>query len=153
MAEGVFKHQVEHAGLAPQFNIESAGIGGWHVGEPADRRAQATARAHGLSLTGRAQQIRMADLARLDVIIALDSDVAEELRRMARTPAERAKVRLLREFDPLVVMHPGAGGPARATDFDVPDPYYGSPDGFEDAYQMIERSCRRLLETLAAAEA
>ena len=144
LAEGVFKHLVEQAGLAQQFQIESAGIGGWHVGEPADERARATARAHGLNLTGRAQQFKASDFQRLDLIIALDSDVASDLRRMASTPADRAKVHLLREFDP--VRQATAG---RATDLDVPDPYYGGPEGFENAYQMIERSSRALLASLA----
>jgi protein-tyrosine phosphatase len=147
MAEGVFKHLVEQAGLAGRFHIESAGIGGWHAGEPADRRAQATARAHGLNLTNRAQQFRADDFARLDAVLALDTDVAEALRRLAPTPADRAKVRLLREHDPSLAV--GSGAARRGTDLDVPDPYNGGPEGFEDAYQMIERSSRRLLQSLS----
>jgi protein-tyrosine phosphatase len=147
MAEGIFKHLAEQAGLADHFHIESAGIGGWHAGEPADFRAQATARAHGLALTNRAQQIRRADFARLDILIALDIAVAEELRRMAPTPADRAKVHLLREYDPLVSDSTRAA--SEAIDLDVPDPYYGGREVFEDAYQMIERSSRGLLESLA----
>jgi protein-tyrosine phosphatase len=146
MAEGVFKRLAEQAGLADRFHIESAGIGGWHAGEPADFRALATARAHGVILTNRAQQIRRADFARLDVLMALDTDVAEELRRMAPTPADRAKVHLLREYDPVV--SDNARAVSEAADLDVPDPYYGGREVFEDAYQMIERSSRRLLESL-----
>jgi len=146
LAEGVFHHLVKQAGLADQFHIESAGVGGWHVGELADPRARDTARAHGLTLTSRAQQFRPADFGRLDAIIALDSDVADALRRMAPTAADRAKVHLLREYDPAIVA--GSGASRRAADLDVPDPYYGGPEGFEDAYQMIERSSRRLLASL-----
>ncbi len=146
MAEGVFQHLVEQPGLADQFHVESAGVGGWHVGEPADRRAQATARAHGIILTGQARQFTPSDFARLDVIIALDTHVAEDLRRLAPTPGGRAKVHLLREYDPLVTSRPA--GTSRAADMDVPDPYYGGPEGFEDAFQMIERSSRWLLEAL-----
>ena len=147
MAEGVFKHLVEQAGVANAFHIESAGVGGWHAGEAADARAQATARAHGLTLTNRAQQIRPADFARLDAIIALDGEVADELRRMAPTAADRAKVRLLREYDPAVSA--AVSQALHAADLDVPDPYYGGPEGFENAYQMIERSSRQLLESLS----
>jgi len=148
MAEGVFQHLVEQAGLSDQFQIESAGVGGWHAGEPADRRAQATARAHGLDLAGLARQFQRSDFARLDGVIALDSEVADALRRLALMAADRAKVRLLREYDPLLATSPAGG--RRAADLDVPDPYYGGPEGFEDAYQMIERSSRQLLAQLGA---
>ena len=146
MAEGVFKNLVEQAGLSSSFHVESAGIGGWHVGEPADPRAQATASTHGLQLTSRAKQFRLSDFARLDAIIALDLIVAEQLQRMAPTQADRAKVRLLREYDPLLDARAGA---AQSADLDVPDPYAGGPEGFENAYQMIERSSRPLLVALA----
>jgi protein-tyrosine-phosphatase len=86
LAEGVFKHQVELAGLAGDFHIESFGIGSWHVGEAPDPRAQQTARRHGLRLTGRAQQFKPRDFERFDLIVALDSEVAEYLRRLAPTP-------------------------------------------------------------------
>ena len=139
LAEGVFARLVRDAGLEPDFDVESFGTGPWHVGEAADPRAQQTARAHGLVLDSVAQQITGADFARLDLVVALDGEVATALRRLAPTPADRAKVRLLREFDSQT---------ADAYDLDVPDPYYAGPDGFELAYQMIDRSARRLLETL-----
>jgi len=147
MAEGVFQSLVEQAQLADQFQIESAGIGGWHAGESADARAQATAQSHGIHLTSRARQFQRADFARLEAVMALDSEVADALRRLAPTAADRAKVRLLREYDPL---RP-TGAAAHSADLDVPDPYYGGPEGFEDAFQMIERSSRQLLQQLAPA--
>ena len=147
MAECVFQHLVEQAGRVDQFHIESAGIGGWHAGEPADARAQATAQAHGIHLTGHARQFQRADFARLEAVMALDCDVAEALRRLAPTAADQSKIHLLREYDPALVSSGEAE--ARSIDLDVPDPYYGGPDGFEDAFQMIERSSRRLLESLS----
>jgi len=145
MAEGVFKSLVEQARLTGQFHIESAGIGGWHAGESADARAQATAQSHGIHLTSRARQFQRADFARLEAVMALDSDVADALRRLAPTAADRAKVHLLREYDPLLRKDVTAS----SVDMDVPDPYYGGPEGFEDAFQMIERSSRQLLQQLA----
>ncbi|MCC7359458.1 MAG: low molecular weight phosphotyrosine protein phosphatase [Anaerolineales bacterium] len=139
LAEAVFAHLVREAGHETEFDVESFGTGPWHVGEGADPRAQRTARAHGLLLSGTAQQITSGDFARLDLAVALDTKVAAALRQLAPTPADRAKVRLLREFDP---------GAVNKYDLDVPDPYYSGPDGFELAYQMIERSARRLLEAL-----
>jgi protein-tyrosine phosphatase len=141
MAEGVFRHLVQQAGLEDAFEIESAGVGPWHIGESPDTRAQQTARAHGIELDCVAQQFTPRDFARLDHVIALDGEVAAQLRRLAPTPADRAKVRLLREFDPETPRG------SRAS-LDVPDPYYGGRDGFETAYQMIERSARGLLAEL-----
>jgi protein-tyrosine phosphatase len=145
LAEGVFTHLVKEAGREGEFHIESFGVGAWHVGEPADYRSQATARRHGITLTGRAQQFKARDFERFDQVWALDGEVADFLRRMAPTDAARAKVRLLREHDP----EAGAADPEHG-DLDVPDPYYGGPEGFEEAYQMIERSERRLLESFTA---
>ena len=147
LAEGIFKHQVQEAGLGEQFHIESFGIGPWHVGEAPDRRAQQAAQRHGLRLSGRAQQFKACDFDRFDHILALDAEVADFLRRLAPTPAARQKVRLLREHDPEIRQIAGRRALDEA-DLDVPDPYYGGPEGFEDAYQMIERSGQQLLRTL-----
>jgi protein-tyrosine phosphatase len=141
MAEGIFRRLVDEAGLGNQFEIESHGIGPWHVGEAPDPRARRTAQAHGVTLDSIAQQIQARDFSRLDHVLALDSEVAESLRALAPSAADRAKVRLLREFDPR------ANGQRRGG-LDVPDPYYGGHAGFEDAYQMIERSARGLLHEL-----
>jgi protein-tyrosine phosphatase len=143
LAEGIFKQQTAQAGLADQFHIESFGIGPWHVGEPPDRRAQQTARQHGLTLTGRAQQFKARDFARFDQVWALDGEVADFLRQLAPSPADRQKVRLLREHDP-----ERAPAHGRDTELDVPDPYYGGPEGFEEAYGIIERAGRGLLDSL-----
>jgi protein-tyrosine phosphatase len=134
LAEGVFKHLAAQAGMAEKVQVESAGIGSWHVGEPADRRAQQTARSHGLALTSRAQQFRALDFDRFDLVLALDTEVYDDLRRLAPSDKARGKVRLLREFDPQ------ASG-----ELDVPDPYYGDMAAFERVYHMIERSCVGLL--------
>lgn len=137
MAEGVFKHMAKEAGLSDKFHVESAGIGPWHVGEPADPRARKTAQSHGVALTEQAQQFLPRDFERCDEVLALDEDVAAALRRLAHDEKNQGKVRLLREYDP----------EARG-DLDVPDPYYGGQEGFETVYRMIERSCRELLREL-----
>ncbi len=144
LAEGIFKHQAAQAGLGETFHIESFGIGPWHVGEAPDRRAQETARLHGLRLTGRAQQFKARDFGRFDRVLALDTEVAEYLRRLAPSPADRAKVQLLREHDP---QRRNARRPDD-DELDVPDPYYGGPEGFEEAYEIIERSGQALLTSL-----
>ena len=137
LAENMFRHLAEQAGVGHKYMVDSAGTGGWHVGEPPDARMRRVAAAHGFRYDGRARQFRPADFDRFDWIIAMDASNRADLRRMARSDAQRAKIRLLREFDPL-------GGP----DAPVPDPYYGGIDGFEEVFQIVQRSCKGLLEAL-----
>lgn len=134
LAEGVFLHLAAAAGRAQQYSVESAGLGGWHVGEPPDPRAQRVAQAHGITLSGRARRFRRDDFARFDLIVALDQPVLAGLADLAPQPAARAKLRCLRDFDA-----------AAAGQRDVPDPYDGDERQFELAYQLIEPACRGLL--------
>jgi protein-tyrosine phosphatase len=137
LAEGIFKKLVREAGREDEFHIESAGLGGWHVGETPDHRSQIVARQHEISLDSTAQQFRPRDLERFDLILALDEDICHGLLRMASNDPSRHKIHLLRETDPQ----------ARGN-LEVPDPYYGDLSDFESAYQMIERSCRGWLERI-----
>jgi protein-tyrosine phosphatase len=140
-AEGVMRRLVEDAGLTDRVEVESAGTGGWHAGEPPDERATIAARRRGVRLEGAARQIRAADFRDFDLLIAMDRANLREL--LAAAPDEDAaeKVRLLREFDPM-----SAGAP----DLDVPDPYYGGDRGFETVLDMVEAACRGLLDELRA---
>jgi len=138
LAEGVFRHTVEERGLARHFEIDSAGTGSWHVGEPPDRRMSATARAHGVFLDGqRARQFSRRDLAQYDHIFVMDKENLQDVLFLDHDDSFGHKVRLFREFDP----EPG--------DFQVPDPYYGGPEGFEKVFQIVERTSQKLLEALA----
>ena len=138
VAEGVFNHLAAQAGRAGEFEVDSAGTGDWHAGELPDPRSRAVAHQHGLTLTHRARQIERADFNRFDLIIAMDRDnVADLLSFSTLTPDQRAKIKLLREFDPKADGY-----------LDVPDPYYGGPEGFERMYEMIERSACELLKSI-----
>lgn len=157
MAEGVFRHIVRQAGLERRFEIDSAGIGDWHEGEPPDERASAAAATRGIRLEGRARQVRPGDLRRFDYILAMDTDNLSALRRLAGMPsrpvvgikrrgAPPAEVRLFREFEVDGAAPPNTPGRGQdAEDLDVPDPYYGGPTGFDRVYEMIERSAHGLL--------
>ena len=92
---------------------------------------------HGFVYDGRARRVQAKELDHYDLVIAMDNENRQSLLSMARTPELRAKIRMLREFDP-------QGGP-RAI---VPDPWYGGADGFEEVYAIVERSVRGLLEAL-----
>jgi protein-tyrosine phosphatase len=141
-AEGVMRRLVAEAGLDGAVDVQSAGIGDWHAGEPPDERAAAAAWARGITLEGSARQVRPGDFRRFDLLIAMDRGNVRELLALAPDEEAAEKVRLLREFDPTA-----AGTP----DLDVPDPYYGGERGFETVLDMIEAACRGLLDELRAA--
>jgi protein-tyrosine phosphatase len=140
-AEGVMRRMLRVAGLEG-VEVESAGTGGWHAGEPPDERATAAAARRGVTLEGAARQIGPADFRRFDLLVAMDRANLRELLALAPDEEAAEKVRLLREFDPA-----SAGG-----DLDVPDPYYGGDRGFEDVLDMVEAACRGLIDDLHAAD-
>jgi protein-tyrosine phosphatase len=139
-AEGVMRGLLVEEGLQDAVQVDSAGTGDWHVGDPPDARATAAAQARGVALAGAARQVSAADFADYDLILAADRRNLAELQ--ALLPAgSRAKLHLLREFDP---------ASAQRGDLDVPDPYYGDDDGFEHVLDLVEAACRGLLDTLRA---
>ena len=131
------RHLLREEGLEDEITIDSAGTGAWHVGNPPDRRATAAAAARGIVLEGAARQVRLGDFDDYDLLLAADRENLADLRAVAPSEAARAKVRLLREFDP-----------ASSGNLDVPDPYYGGPDGFEKVLDQVEAACRGLLAEL-----
>ncbi len=143
-AEGVMRALVREAGLEESIELDSAGTGGWHVGNPPDRRATETARARGITLDGAAREVRRADFEDFDLILAMDSSNLHDLQEMAEGGQEQAKVRLLREFDP---------SSAHTDDLDVPDPYYGGPSGFEQVLDVVQAACVGLLEEVRPRDA
>jgi protein-tyrosine phosphatase len=142
-AEGVMRMLVREAGLQDAIELESAGTGAWHVGSPPDSRASAAARSRGITLDGAARQVSEEDFEDFDLMIAMDRSNLRELRQLAPGEEERAKVRLLREFDP---------ASAGAEDLDVPDPYYGAAGGFEEVLDLVQAACKGLLEQIRADE-
>ncbi len=127
------RHLLAQAGLDGRVQVDSAGTGGWHAGEPPDRRATATAAARGITLGGRARQFTPRDFDRHDLILAMDYSNLRDLQRLAPDEQARAKVRRLREFDP------------GAEDLDVPDPYFGGARGFDDVLDHVQAACQGLL--------
>ncbi|WCD87524.1 putative low molecular weight protein-tyrosine-phosphatase [Streptomyces xanthophaeus] len=134
MAESVFRAHVAAAGLDGQVEVDSAGTGGWHEGDGADPRTVAVLESAGYAQDHRARQFRRSWFARLDLVIALDAGHLRDLRALAPTPEDAAKVRLLRSYDP-----------DAASETDVPDPYYGSFDGFEECLELVEAASPGLL--------
>ena len=129
-AAGVFAHFVREAGLEEGIQVESAGTHDYHAGEAPDRRAQDHARRRGYDLSAlRARQVRRRDFAEFDCIVAMDRGHLAILEE--KCPAEhRAKLRML------------------VKGRDVPDPYYGGPEGFERVLDLIEAGCLALLSEI-----
>jgi protein-tyrosine phosphatase len=142
-AEGVMRELVEREGLQESIELDSAGTGAWHVGSPPDARATAAARSRGTLLEGSARQVTPEDFAEFDLVIAMDSENLRALRQLAGDESRRAKVRMLREFDP---------ASAQAGDLDVPDPYYGGEGGFDEVYNLVHAACSGLLERIKAGQ-
>lgn len=140
LAEGVMRQLVAERGLEGQIEVDSAGTGAWHAGEEPDARSSAVAARHGVSLAGqRARRVEDGDFRAFDLLLTMDMENQADL--LGRAPAKYAeRVVRLRDFDPQ-----GEG--------DVPDPYYGGPQGFENVFAMVHRSCAALLDSLAGEDA
>jgi len=131
-AHGVMEKLVASAGLADRVTIDSAGTGAYHIGELPDARSRAHAAKRGYELAHRARQLTATDIAAFDLVVAMDRQNVRQLRLIAGAPTD--KIVLLRSFDPTA--------PAEA---EVPDPWYGGPDGFEEVLDQCERACAGLL--------
>lgn len=135
LAEAAFRVEAERAGL--DVEVDSAGTGGWHAGEPPDPRALAVARRNGVDMSGyRARQVEPADFARFSHIVALDGDNLAVLRRLR--PKEGAALSLLLDHVP------GRRGEA------VADPYYGAEAGFDATWADVTLGARHLVRALTA---
>ncbi len=136
MAEGVFRRIAEEEGALHLFDIDSAGLGHWHIGQAPDPRAQSAARDRGIDISGQsARQVADTDFDRFDLILAMDGENYEELVQLAPSGARR-KVRRFLDFAPKVRKK------------DVPDPFFGGTDGFDEALDLIEQAVRGLLAEL-----
>jgi protein-tyrosine phosphatase len=140
-AEGVMRRLLREEGLEDAVELESAGTGGWHAGEPPDARAAEAAARRGIALDGAARQVTADDFERFDLLVAMDRENLRELLAIAPSDEGAEKVRLLREFDP---------ASADAGDLDVPDPYYGGERGFERVLDLVTAACRGLLADVRA---
>jgi protein-tyrosine phosphatase len=140
-AEGVMRRLLREEGLEDAVELESAGTGGWHAGEPPDARAAEAAARRGIALEGAARQVTADDFERFDLLVAMDRENLRELLAIAPSDEGAEKVRLLREFDP---------ASADAGDLDVPDPYYGGERGFERVLDLVTAACRGLLADVRA---
>jgi len=134
-AEGVFRHRVEAAGLEDRIEIDSAGTHAYHVGNPPDPRAQSAARNRGIELASLcARRVTENDFIEFDYVIAMDESNREDLEAIC-PPGYEDRIHLFLEF-------------GRSQQTEVPDPYYGSGNGFEIVLNLIEEAADGLLTHL-----
>ena len=135
-AHGVFQEFVQREGLTGVIAVDSAGTHAYHIGEQPDRRAQATALRRGVDLgSQKARRVAANDFVEFDYILAMDRDNYTQL--AAQCPSEhRQKVQLFMEYAPELGYE------------EVPDPYYGGPQGFEQVFDMVEAAALGLMGTI-----
>jgi len=141
LAEHMFLHLAQQAGVMHKYHVDSAGTSAYHIGEQPDSRMRRVAAQNGLEYNGRAKQFRAEDFDRYDLIIPQDQENLRNLRWMARGVEDEAKLVTMRTFDPQ-----GSAGEG------VPDPYYGGIDGFQVTFDIVKRSCQGLLDALEKGE-
>lgn len=137
LAEGVVRHLADHAGMAAAIEVDSAGTLAYHAGEQPDPRARKVAASRGYDLSGmRARRVAEDDFAHFDLVLAMDRQNLAALERVC--PDEHLhKLRLFMDY-------------AEGSDADeIPDPYYGGPDGFERVLDMCEAAARGLIGSIA----
>lgn len=137
LAEGLFLSKLNQAGLLEKYTVDSAGTSAYHEGALADPRTRENALDNGVELTSRSRPFRKQDFVDFDLILTMDRTNYTNVKRLEPTfPDEIAKVQMMRDFD---LESPGA---------DVPDPYYGGAQGFQNVFDILDRSTEELLRHL-----
>ena len=136
-AEGIMKALVEKAGRGEEFEIDSAGIGNWHVGQLPDSRMRKCGAEHGYRFDSHARQFQKSDFERFDTIAVMDNDNYRAVTSMASSQADRDKVVRMAEF---LASH--------REHTTIPDPYYGGYSDFELVVTLLEDACQSLLASL-----
>ena len=147
IGEAVLRARLDAAGLGDRVTVDSAGTGDWHIGHPADPRALATLDAAGYPHDHRARQIAPHWMDGIDLLLAMDEANYRDLRRMLPADGTGPELRMMRAFDPGL-----AGIPEPDPALDVPDPYYGGPEGFVEVLHMIEEAADGLVDDLLGSD-
>lgn len=140
MAEAVLAHLIKEAGLSDKITLDSAGTGGWHVGEPADPRTLAVLKKHGIAYAGHARQLQRSDFDQFDYILAMDTENLSGIRRVAGSPKEGQAAPEIALF----LSYANAAGLLSKSE--VPDPYYNNQ--FDAVYELVSVGSKALLDHL-----
>jgi len=138
LAQGVFEHLLSERGVREEFTVESCGTGDWHRGQRPDPRAIDVASKHGVELRSRARQLdAKCDFERFELLLAMDR---RNLQGLMEAGADPARTRLFLAFAPEQIARPHA--------LEVPDPYDGGPEQFEEVYQLVHVGAKGLLDAV-----
>lgn len=133
LAEGILKSKVD----PEKVQVDSAGTGNWHVGNPPDPRSIAVAHKNNIDISDQVcRQFKISDFDTYDIIYVMDNSNKEDILALAKNEEHRKKVKLL-----LNEILPGEN-------VDVPDPYYGGPTGFDSVFKMIDQACDKIATKL-----
>ena len=136
-AQAVMQSMVDASSLSNRFHIDSAGTGGWHVGDLPDKRMRVHARPRGYELTHRARKVQASDFEDFDLIVGMDAANVDDLRDLAATIEQEHKVVMMGDYI------------RRYPHYDyVPDPYYEGSEGFELVLDLLEDACDNLLNQI-----
>lgn len=135
-AEGIFKSILKDHGLEDDFFVDSAGTSAYHVGEKSDSRMSKCASKRGYHLTSLSRQIILRDLDDFDYIVAMDESNYMEINNLDVEHLFKEKILMINDFSYNYI------------NTDVPDPYYGGSDGFDNVIDILEESCRGFLDYL-----
>lgn len=133
LAEGILQSKLP----TDKFTVDSAGTGSWHVGQQPDERSIFTAKNRGLDIScQKARQFKTSDFNEFDHIFVMDSSNLRDVLKLAPNENAKAKVSLMMD-----VLHPGKS-------VNVPDPYFGGPEGFDSVYDMLDQACETIANKL-----
>ena len=137
-AEGVFKQKIKDRNLEKLFVVDSAGTGGWHVGNLADPRMRETALSRGIELTSRSRKIEESDLYEFDHILVMDNDNLNAVKSLTKDPKNPVNVKI-----ELILSY------SKNSQLDeVPDPYYGGQNGFDKVIDLLDDAIDGLIDSL-----
>jgi protein-tyrosine phosphatase len=134
LAEGIFRKKVRERGLDHLIDIDSCGTSNYHIGGPPDSRTLANAKQNGVVIEHAARQLCEADLTNFDYILAMDKSNFSNILRLPGSDQMRSRIKLMREFDPI------------EKNGEVPDPYHGGEQGFQDVFVILDRTTENFLK-------
>lgn len=139
LAEAIFKREIEVKGQLGDYHAESCGTANYHVGDPPDQRTIRNALKNGTTIEHIGRQFNVADFDSFDIILPMDTSNRTNLLRLPGAENNRHKIKLMRMYDP---QDRGA---------DVPDPYNGTGQDFQEVFDILDRSVKNLVASLTAA--
>jgi protein-tyrosine phosphatase len=136
MAEAIFNHKIQQLGLSERFIVDSCGTGNYHIGQQPDPRTVKNATKNGVQINHACRQLDENDLAVFDYILAMDESNLANILKLRNAKMYADKIILMRQFDPK--------GEVR----EVPDPYFGGDDGFQEVFEILDRTIHHFIEHL-----